>query len=110
MKIISAQLFQLLWGQPSRLSSQAQRGVLCTPLELLSVLLATARAQEFTIPPDIEKLSSKAKETVEVTMDGPMLHWASKFLSAEDPEEKRAAALVAGLKSIYVRSYEFDHE
>jgi Domain of unknown function (DUF4252) len=103
-----------MWGQPPRLSRQAQRDPrhhLAAGVVLLLLLLALpARAQEFKIPPDVEKLSSKAKETVEVTMDGPMLHWASKFLSAEDPDEKRAAAIVNNLKAIYVRSYEFDHE
>lgn len=43
-------------------------------------------------------------------MDGPMLRWASKFLSAEDPEEAKAAKLVANLRGIYVRSYEFDSD
>ena len=69
-----------------------------------------APTRNAAIPPDIEKLSARAKETVEVTMDGPMLHWASKFLSAKDPDEQKAAALVANLKGIYVRSFEFDKD
>ncbi|HTS34179.1 MAG TPA: DUF4252 domain-containing protein [Candidatus Solibacter sp.] len=80
---------------------------------LLMLLLAapiTARAQEFKIPPNIDRLSAKAKETVEVTMEGPMLRWASKFLSAEDPEEAKCAKLVQNLRGIYVRSFEFDKE
>jgi len=77
---------------------------------LLLASAAAAGAQDIKIPPDIEKLSAKAKETVEVTMDGPMLRWASKFLSADDPEEKKCARLVANLKGIYVRSFEFDKE
>jgi len=79
-------------------------------LILLLALPALTRAQDVKIPPDVEKLSAKAKETVEVTMDGPMLRWASKFLSADDPDEAKAAKLVANLKGIYVRSYEFDEE
>jgi hypothetical protein len=71
---------------------------------------ALLRAQAIKLPPEVESLSAKAKETVEVNMDGPMLHWASKFLSAEDADEKKAAKLVANLKSIYVRSFEFDQE
>ena len=67
-------------------------------------------AQEIRLPADVEKLSATAKETVEVNMDGPMLRWASKFLSAEDPGEQRAAQLVQNLKSIYVRNFEFDKE
>jgi len=82
---------------------------------VLSLVLCLAfpgltRAQEIKLPPGVEKLAAKAKETVEVNMDGPMLHWASKFLSAEDPEEKQAAKLVENLKGIYVRSYEFSEE
>ena len=76
----------------------------------LLALSAAASAQDIKIPTDIEKLSAKAKETVEVTMDGPMLRWASKFLSAEDPEEAECAKLVANLRGIYVRSFEFDKD
>lgn len=82
-------------------------------LTLCVAFSATARAQDtkdMKLPPGVEKLAAKAKETVEVNMDGPMLHWASKFLSTEDPEEKKAAKLVENLKGIYVRSYEFSEE
>jgi len=81
-----------------------------TILWLVPLLASTAFAQDVKIPPNIENLSAKAKETVEVTMDGPMLRWASKFLSADDPDEEKAAKLVANLKGIYVRSYEFDSD
>lgn len=79
---------------------------------LLLLLLAVPglRAQEIKLPPDVEKLSAKAKETVDVSMEGPMLRWAAKFLSAEDPDERKAAKLITNLKGIYVRSYEFDTE
>jgi len=77
---------------------------------LLLALPAALRAQDTQLPPDVERLSAKAKETVEVKMDGPMLRWASKFLSAEDPDERKAAKLITNLKGIYVRSFEFESE
>src|SRR5271169_3839826 len=77
---------------------------------LLLALPLYAPAQDIKIPADVQKLSAKAKETVEVTMEGPMLRWAAKFLNAEDPEEKQAARIVANLKGIYVRSFEFSKE
>lgn len=80
------------------------------PLVLLLAFPAFGRAQELKLPPGVEMLSAKAKETVEVNMEGPMLRWASKFLSTEDPEEKKAAKLVANLKAIYVRSFEFSED
>jgi len=83
-------------------------------LVLMSAMLLAlplwARAQEIKIPADVQKLSAKAKETVEVNMEGPMLRWASRFLNPEDPEEKQAAKVVANLKGIYVRSFEFSKE
>ena len=51
------------------------------PIILLLAVPCLVRAQDLKLPPDVERLSAKAKETVEVNMDGPMLHWASKFLS-----------------------------
>lgn len=79
-------------------------------LVLLMAFPVLMRAQDFKVPPDVEKLRAKATETVEVTMDGPMLHWASKFLSADDPDEEKAAKLVANLRGIYVRTFEFGKE
>jgi hypothetical protein len=83
-------------------------------LALLSAMLLAlplcARAQDIKLPADVQKLSAKAKETVEVNMEGPMLRWAAKFLNAEDSDERQAAKLVANLKGIYVRSFEFSKE
>jgi len=80
------------------------------PMVLLLAIPTILRAQDLKLPPGVEKLAAKAKETVEVNMDGPMLRWASKFLSTEDPDEQKAAKLVANLKGIYVRSFEFSEE
>ena len=81
-------------------------------LALLSAMLLAlpSWAQDIKIPADVQKLSAKAKETVEVNMEGPMLRWAAKFLNAEDSDERQAAKLVANLKGIYVRSFEFSKE
>jgi len=54
-----------------------------------------------------EKLAAKASDSVDVTLDGPMLRLATKFLSSEDGDERQVKKLVAGLKGIYVKSFEF---
>jgi hypothetical protein len=90
------------------MSKKKKKTILC--LALLFAAPIVGQAQDVKLPADVEKLSAKAKETVEVNMDGPMLRWASKFLSAEDPEERKAAELVKNLKAIYVRSFEFDED
>lgn len=80
-------------------------GVLATALIVLSA--GAVQAQDITIPLNIEKLSSKAVDTVNVSLDGPLLQLGAKFLSADDPEQKAIKSLLSGLKGIYVRSFEF---
>lgn len=80
---------------------------------LLSALLAgpSAEAQDAKLQINhLDKLAAKAEETVDVTIDGPMLQLATKFLSSKKPDEAKAKELVAGLKGVYVKSFEFDKE
>ena len=65
-------------------------------------------AQEFKIPASLDKLADKATEVVDVTLDSAMLQLASRFLSDKDADEARVKKLVAGLKGVYVKSFEFE--
>ena len=73
-------------------------------------LPATASAQGTRLNLDFPDLAAKASETTDVTLDGPMLRLAGKFLSNNDADERAAKEMISGLTGIYVRSYEFDHE
>ncbi len=75
----------------------------------LASSLACAWGQ-IKMPPSFEKLAEKAKEHSEITLDSNTLQFASKFLSTKDPDQAKAQKIVSGLKSIYVRTYEFDKE
>ena len=66
-------------------------------------------AQQLKLPPGLEKLADKATNVVDITLDASMLQLASRFLSDKDPDEVQAKKLVGKLKSIMVKSYEFDH-
>jgi hypothetical protein len=70
----------------------------------------TASAQSARLNLDFPELAAKASETVDVTLDGPMLRLAGKFLSTSDADERAAREVINGLTGIYVRSYEFDHD
>jgi hypothetical protein len=74
---------------------------------MLLLVPGAARAQDITIPQSIERLSGKAVETVNVTVDGALLQLAAKFLSADDPDQRVAKNLISNLKGVYVRSYQF---
>jgi hypothetical protein len=78
-------------------------------LALISCLaLAPLGAQEIKLPPSLERLSAKASEVVDVTMDSNLLQLASRFLSDKDSDDAQVKKLIAGLKGIYVRSFEFE--
>lgn len=73
----------------------------------LLVSANAVHAQDVTIPANIERLTAKAVESVNITVDGMLLQLAAKFLSRDDPDQRAVKELINGLKGIYVRSFEF---
>jgi hypothetical protein len=64
-------------------------------------------AQSFQIPDRIEQLAPKARESVNITLDGPLLQLASQFMGTNEQQIKQ---LVSNLKAIHVRNFEFERE
>jgi uncharacterized protein DUF4252 len=79
-----------------------------TLLLFILVLAAPLYAQRLNL--DFPALAERASETTDVTLDGPMLRLAAKFLNSHDPDERDAKDLIKSLDGIYVHSYEFDKE
>jgi len=71
---------------------------------------ATASAQTFTIPDRIEQLAAKARDSVNITLDGPLLQLAGQFLNSGNSDERAAKDVISKLKSIHVRTFEFDRD
>jgi len=58
---------------------------------------------------NLDKLNGKAANVTEVTLDGPMLELAAKFIAMDEgKEDAELIAIIKGLKGIYVNSFEFD--
>lgn len=75
---------------------------------LVSLLATASFAAAQSIPLDqLTRLAPKAKEKVEVNLEGAMLDLASRFLDDKKPDEANARQIMTGIKGIYVRSYEF---
>ena len=72
------------------------------------VALGPLGAQEIKLPASLDRLAAKATEVVDVTMDANLLQLASRFLSDKDADEAHVKKIIAGLKGIYVRSFEFE--
>ncbi len=84
----------------------------CFALLLLCLFAATSlptRAQDARLKfSNLDHLATKAATSVNVNIDGFLLQQAAKFLSGKDPEEAKVKEMIAGIKGIYVRSFEFD--
>ncbi|HEX8475246.1 MAG TPA: DUF4252 domain-containing protein [Pyrinomonadaceae bacterium] len=57
----------------------------------------------------LDRLASKAAEFINVNMDERLLRLVPSVLS-NDPEEKDVKEVIAGLRGIYVKRFEFDNE
>ncbi|MBA2731729.1 MAG: DUF4252 domain-containing protein [Acidobacteria bacterium] len=71
----------------------------------------TAQAQDMRLQlTELDKLEARATKTVDVTLDGKMLQIATPFLDSKKPQEAAIKELLAGLKGVYVKVFEFDKE
>jgi hypothetical protein len=77
----------------------------------LVACLAPLCAQDIKLPANLDKLSAKAEESVDVTLDGTLLKMAARFLSdKDDPDVAKAKRVIAKLEGVYVRSFQFREE
>jgi len=60
--------------------------------------------------PNFDSLASKAVQTVNITLDPNLLSLAAGFLDSSKPDESDVKQVIAGLKGIYVRSFDFDKD
>lgn len=72
---------------------------------LAACLAVLASAQQFQF--NLEHLTAKASDTVNVSLNGATLQFAAKFLDSKDPDQSKVKKLIAGLEGIYVKSFEF---
>ncbi|MGI9068462.1 MAG: DUF4252 domain-containing protein [Pyrinomonadaceae bacterium] len=94
------------------MKSLFQKSLKTIALASLIVLGAasTALAQNPRIQTNqLDALTAKASQTVDVNIDERLIGLATRFLGKE-PDEKKVKEIVSGLKGIYVKSFEFEKE
>jgi hypothetical protein len=78
---------------------------------LLLLTAVAAMAQDPRLQTsNLDYLTAKASQTVDVNIDERLVQMTAKFLSSTDPDEKKVKQLVSGLKGIYVKVFEFERE
>lgn len=83
-----------------------------TPLIAFLLVLApiwVAKAQDSRIQMgSLDHLAAKASQMVDVNIDERLMRAAAKLLSDKNEDERDVKQLVAGLKGIYVKRFEFE--
>jgi hypothetical protein len=70
-----------------------------------------AKAQDSRIQmASLDHLAAKASQTVDVNVDERLMKMASRLFSDKDDDEREVKKLIANLKGIYVKSFEFETE
>lgn len=79
---------------------------------LLAFAAIAVNAQDARIPFErLDYLETKARDVVEVNIDGKMLEMAKRVLvKVDDKDAKKIGDAIKGLKGIYVRVYNFENE
>src|ERR1044072_2639844 len=57
-----------------------------------------------------DHLATKASQTVDVNIDERLMRLASKVFDDKDEDEREVKKLIANLKGVYVKSFEFETE
>jgi Domain of unknown function (DUF4252) len=81
---------------------------------LLFVLVVHSIGQDHPARLNLDNLAgleAKARDVVEVNVDGKLLELAKRVTSkVNDPDTQRVSDAIAGLKAVYVRVYNFEKE
>ena len=82
---------------------------ICGVAMLMGLIAGSVLAQEARLDiSQLDKLAARAAETVDVTLDEKLLQLASRFINSNNPQEANIKELIAGLKGVYVRVFEFE--
>ena len=84
-------------------------GALLTVVLACAAVKAQGQAARLQLS-QLDNLASRASETVDVTIDERLMQLTAKFFSDKDQDEAEVKRLIAGLKGIYVKSFEFEKE
>jgi hypothetical protein len=76
---------------------------------LILAPVLSAKAQDSRIQMSgLDHLAAKASQTVDVNLDERLMRLAARVFNDKDEDEREVKKLIAGLKGIYVKSFEFD--
>lgn len=91
---------------------ETKLGAFVTAALLLTLSAIAVSAQEASRLQlsSLDHLAAKASNTVDVNIDERLVRLASKVFSDNDSEERELKKVIAGVKGIYVKVFQFENE
>lgn len=74
-----------------------------------SAVIANAQDSQLKLN-SLDHLAAKASRSVDVNLDGRLLRLASGVFDEKDVDEAKIKKLIAGVKGVYVRNFEFESD
>lgn len=78
-------------------------------LLVTSAVIANAQDSQLKLN-SLDHLAAKASQAVDVNLDGRLIRLASGVFSDADEDEQKIKKLIANIKGIYVRNFEFESD
>lgn len=78
-------------------------------LLVTSAVIANAQDSQLKLN-SLDHLAAKASEAVDVNLDGRLIRLAAGVFSDADEDERKIKKLIANIKGIYVRNFEFESD
>lgn len=91
------------------LFKQSMKTVTLVSLVVISAAVAGMAQNPRIQTNQLDALTAKASQTVDVNIDERLIQLTAKFLG-KDPDEVKIKEIVNGLKGIYVKSFEFEKD
>jgi len=79
-------------------------------LSLAPVLSAHAQQDSRIQMSGLDHLAAKASQTIDVNIDERLMRLAARVFDDKDEDEREVKKLIANLKGVYVKSFEFETE
>lgn len=83
---------------------------LCSALSVFAAVPAYAQDNAKIDMSHLDKFSERADKVINVTVNEQLLRLAASFLSDKKPDEAKIKEMILGLKGVFVKRFEFEHE
>lgn len=91
-------------------SLPARALIVCAALLVFATHAARAQEPARLQLASLDRLESRAEQTLNITIDGKVLQLALRFLDVKKPDEAKIKEAVGGIRGIYVKRFEFDQD